>query len=284
MSQRSIRCLRRTMVVVRLAVVVGLIPWVTSACQLGGFTSRPTPTPTKTPTPVPSATPSATSTPSPPTPTFTATPTETATETPTSIPSETATSTYTPTPPTNTPGPPTPTTPPTATQKPLGSCPARPEPRILDVAAQVQDWDWVKRNFNLTREQLLNYTGNCPDGVVYAAVELREYHDTTLRVTVLNGNGAPKPGVAVAFFGFPDELVDTPGECRPNATVRTTNRSGEASYSMGSGSAYYPDEGQIGYHAMWIRDSISSDCMQHVGMVIRNYHSHLTVTFREISH
>jgi hypothetical protein len=152
----------------------------------------------------------------------------------------------------------------------------------LDVTGQPRDWAWIQDNFNLTREQLIGYADRCPGGLVYAVVELREYHDTSLRVTVLDQNGAPKAGVSVAFFGFPDDVVDTAGECRPSATVKETNGSGQADQPMGSGSAYYPDLGQLGYHAMWIRDSIASDCVQNVGMVIRNYHSHLTVTYREI--
>lgn len=114
-------------------------------------------------------------------------------------------------------------------------------------------------------------------------MELREYQDTTLRVTVLDRNGVRKPGVPVAFFGFPTDEA-TPGECRDSASIRMTKENGEADYPVGAGDAYYPDEGQIGYHAMWVKEgSIPSDCLQHISMAVRLYHAHLTVTFQEIS-
>jgi hypothetical protein len=240
-----------------------------------------TPTRTLEPTFTPTPTQTATETAVPPTPTETAMPpTPTATAVPPTSTPQPATPTSTPVPPTSTPAAAAATNTATPTSEPVGSCPPRPEPRILDVQGQPRDWGWVQQSFNISREQLINHAGQCPDGVVYAVVELREYHDTSLRVTTLDRNGARKPGVSVAFF---PGGVDTTGECRSNAAIELTNPDGEASYPMGPASAYYPDDDEQGYHAMWIRDSIPSDCVQNVGMVIRNYHSHLTATFREVA-
>ena len=130
----------------------------------------------------------------------------------------------------------------------------------------------------------MNYASNCPDGVVYAIVELAHSTDVTLRVTVQDRYGNPKPAVEVAFFGF-GPYVETPGGCcgrKPNAHIEVTNERGEATYSMGDGSAYSPDDGP-GYHAVWVMDGIPSDCADGLGWVAATFHDHLNVTFREIS-
>lgn len=133
---------------------------------------------------------------------------------------------------------------------------------------------------------MMNYASSCPDGVAYAVVELAHYTDVTLRVTVQDRYGNPKPGVQVAFFGFePSELTD--GGCcgrKPSALIKVTNDRGEATHTMGSGSAYSPDLGQKGYHAVWVMDGIPSDCADGLGWVSLTFHDHLNVTFREISH
>jgi hypothetical protein len=124
----------------------------------------------------------------------------------------------------------------------------------------------------------------CPGGAVYAIVELAHKTDVTLRATVLDRNGNPKPGVQVAFFGF-EPCVETPGGCcgrKPVAHMEMTNEEGKATYSMGHGSAYWPDQGQKGYHAVWVVDSIASDCADGLGWVGLTNHDHLNVTFREI--
>ncbi len=237
-------------------------------------TSTPTETPTATPTEtatsvptetatsVPTDTPTATSTPLPPTPTFTQVP---------------PTATFTPAPPTDTPGPPTPTNTPTATTTPVGACPDRPGVTIRDIAAEVRDWEWLVARFGGVGIQ---HVPNCPGGVVYAVDTLWEKHDVSLRVTVLDRYGNRVPNVPVAFFGFAD-ATDTPGACRPNAHVEYTNQDGEANVPMGWGSAYEPPG--AGYHAVWVMDSISSDCVTGLGMVNYTDHWHLNVTFREIS-
>ncbi len=228
-------------------------------------TDTPTPTPTETATPVPTDTPTATSTPLPPTATFTPRP---------------PTPTFTPAPPTNTPGPPTPTHTPTATPRPPASCPDRPGITILDIAAQPRDWAWVEQTFGGVAIQ---HTSYCPDSVVYGVTRLRELHDVSLRVTVLDRYGNRAPNVPVAFFGFESvaETVDTPGACRPNAHIEYTNQDGEANIPMGWGSAYIPPA--AGYHAVWIMDSIASDCVTGLGKVDYTDHWHLNVTFRETS-
>jgi hypothetical protein len=227
-------------------------------------TDTPTSTPTETPTSVPTDTPTATSTPLPPTPTFTPRP-----PTPTSPPA----------PPTTTPGPPTATTPPTATPRPPSACPDRPGVTILDVSAQPRDWGWVEETFGGVAIQ---HTSSCANGVVYAVTRLRELHDTSLRVTVLDRNGNRVPNVPVAFFGFESvaETIDTSGACRPNAHVEYTNQDGEANIPMGWGSAYIPPA--AGYHAVWVMDS-SSDCVTGLGMVDYTNHWHLNVTFQQFS-
>jgi len=126
-------------------------------------------------------------------------------------------------------------------------------------------------------------TPSCPGGAVYAVVTLWESYSHSIRVTVLDRNGNPKVNVPVAFFGFPEEgVVDTSGACRPSAHIVYTNERGEATYTMGSGSAYSPDLGEAGYHAVWVMDGMPSDCVQGLGWVNLTNHAHADVTFREI--
>jgi len=239
-------------------------------------TSTPTdtPLPTETPTEVP---PTATSTPVPPTPTFTSVrPTNTPQPlTSTPVP---ATTTSTSVPPTETPTVDSPTSTPTATSQPVGSCPNRPGVTIRDIFANARDWGWLQEVFGGVGTQ---EAANCPGGSVYAVDTLWESHDVSLRVTVLDGNGNRMPNVPVAFFGFED-AVDTPGACRPNAHVMYTNHDGEANMVMGWGSAYIPPN--AGYHAVWVMDSLPSDCVTGLGMVDYTEHWHLNVTFRLVSH
>lgn len=127
-------------------------------------------------------------------------------------------------------------------------------------------------------------TPQCPQGVVYAVTTLWESYSHTIRVTVLDRNGNYKVNVPVAFFGFPEEgLVDTSGACRSSAHIVYTNENGEACYTMGSGSAYSPELGQRGYHAVWVMDGIPSDCVEGLGWVALTDHSHLDVTYREVA-
>jgi hypothetical protein len=243
-------------------------------------TSTPTETalPTDTPTQVP---PTSTSTPVPPTPTFTSVPPTSTPQPPTNTP-QPSTPTSTSVPPTNTPNAEPATETPTATTQAVGSCPNRPGITIRDISAQGRDWAWVQERFGAVG---VVHTPNCPGGEVYAVVTLWESYSHAIRVTVLDWGGNPKVNVPVAFFGFPEEgLVDTSGSCRPSAHVVYTNENGEATYPMGPGSAYSPELGERGYHAVWVMDGTPSDCVEGLGWVALTDHAHLDVTYRQISH
>lgn len=236
------------------------------------FTPTSTHTPTETPTVTPTETPvpTATWTPVPPTPTFTPLP---------------PTATFTPPPPTDTPRAQHSTDTPTATSQAAGACPARPEPVILDIDRNRRDWRWVESHFGVPTDYLMAYAPSCPGGTVYSVVKLVEYTDMSLRVTVWDRHGNPKPGVQVAFFGFDPSVVTDGGCCgrKPRAHIELTNDRGEATYTMHRDSAYSPDLGEKGYHAVWVMDGIPSDCVDGLGWVALTFHDHLNVTFREIA-
>jgi len=126
---------------------------------------------------------------------------------------------------------------------------------------------------------------NCPGGAVYAVDTLQESTSTSLAVIVLDRSWGRVADVQVAFFGFdstscPGIFMDTTGACRPNACVMRTNQDGEANVPMSWGSGYtLPGPG---YHAVWVMDSVASDCVTGLGMVASTFHNHLNVTFREI--
>ncbi len=245
-----------------------------TATEVPTSTPTDTPLPTETPTVVP---PTATSTPVPPTPTRTSVPPTNTPQLATST-SAPATATSTSEPPTETPVPAQATSTATATSQAVGSCPSRPGITVRDIYANVRDWGWLQEVFGGVGTV---EAANCPERTVYAVDTLWESHDVALRVTVLDGNGNRMPNVPVAFFGFED-AVDTPGACRPNAHVVYTNQDGEANMVMGWGSAYIPPN--AGYHAVWVMDSLPSDCVTGLGMVDYTEHWHLNVTFRQVTH
>ena len=264
-----------------------MLAYVATPTLAPTFTPTATEVPTSTPTEIPTVTPTVvpTATSVPPTPTATvvpATPTSTKVPSTSTVPAATSTPrgptpTFTAAPPTSTPTVGAPTNTPTATSQPAGSCPGRPGVTVRDVGGGVRNWGWLSATFGGVGVQ---QTANCPAGAVYVVDTLWESHDVALRATVLDGSGNRMPNVPVAFFGF-GATVDTPGACRPNATVVYTNQDGEANMVMGWGSAYIPPE-QTGYHAVWVMDSIASDCVTGLGMVDYTEHWHLNVTFREI--
>jgi hypothetical protein len=244
-------------------------------------TEVPPSTPTEIPTETPAVVPSATRVPptptrAPATPTFTTVP-PTRTPPPATNTPQGPTPTFTSVPPTQTPTVGAPTNTPTATSQPVGSCPGRPGITVRDVGGGGRDWGWLSATFGGVSVQ---QTTNCPAGAVYAVDTLWESHDVALRATVLDGSGNRMPNVPVAFFGF-GATVDTPGACKPNATVVYTNQDGEANMVMGWGSAYIPPA--AGYHAIWVMDSVASDCVTGLGMVDYTEHWHLNVTFRLVS-
>jgi hypothetical protein len=242
-----------------------------TATEVPTSTPTDTPLPTDTPTVVP---PTVTSTPVPPTATATSVPPTNTAQPPTgtSVP---ATSTSAPA--TSTAQLATATATPSPTTQAAGSCPGRPGITVRDIYANVRDWAWLQEVFGAVGTE---QASNCPSGSVYAVDTLWESHDVSLRVTVLDGNGNRMTNVPVAFFGF-DDVVDTPGACRPNAHVMYTNQDGEANMVMGWGSAYIPPN--AGYHAVWVMDSLPSDCVTGLGMVDYTEHWHLNVTFRLVS-
>ena len=255
-----------------------MLAYVATPTLAPTFTPTATEAPTATPTEIPTSTPvppTSTSTPLPPSPTSTPVPPTNTPQPPTSTPQEAA-PTSTSAPPTSTPIDSPATETPTATKQAVAGCPGRPGITVRDVGAQVRDWGWLQNVFGAVGVQ---EAANCPGGAVYAVDTLWESHDVALRVTVLDRYGNLAANVPVAFFGFGDP-VDTPGACRPNAHVVYTNGEGEANMVMGWGSAYIPPAG--GYHAVWVMDSLSSDCVTGLGMVDYTEHWHLNVTFREI--
>jgi hypothetical protein len=252
-----------------------------TATEVPSSTPTDTPLPTETATAVP---PTATATPVPPTATSTSVPPTSTPQPPTST-SVPATATSTSVPATSTSQPVAATATPSPTTQSGTGCPARPEPVILDIDRNARNWRWVENHFGLSREYLWAQAPSCPGGTVYSIVKLAQYTDVTLRVTVLDGNGVPKPGVQVAFFGF-EPYVETLGGCcgrKSVAHMETTNERGEATYVMGPDSAYWPEEGQQGYHAVWVADGNASDCADGLGWVGLTFHDHLNVTFRQIS-
>lgn len=100
--------------------------------------------------------------------------------------------------------------------------------------------------------------------------------------------GAAIPGVRVAWY-WPDAPADgeagpangLPAGMRANRAVNgTTNEQGVVGFGMGAGAYYWPNEGQIGPHAVWVYGvHTNSDVVLGLGMLGGTNHSSLWPMF-----
>jgi hypothetical protein len=72
----------------------------------------------------------------------------------------------------------------------------------------------------------------------------------------------------------------TPGR----AVSGLTNDNGDIGHAMGRGAYYWPDQGQIGPHAVWVYGtSVQSDVILGLGMIGETNHDHLDVFYRQVA-
>lgn len=103
-------------------------------------------------------------------------------------------------------------------------------------------------------------------------------------VKTRSAGGAPIPDVRVAWY-WPDAPVDgeagpangLPAGMRPSRAVNgSTNGDGVVGFGMGNGAYYWPNEGQIGPHAVWVYGvHTNSDVILGLGMLGGTNHSSL---------
>ncbi len=131
------------------------------------------------------------------------------------------------------------------------------------------------------------------EGPAYKISALRERVEApaTVVVKVSDDDGQPLNGVRVAWY-WPDADNDpnagpqggVPPEMRPNRAISgPTNANGEVGFGMGGGAYYWPDQGQIGPHAVWIYGTETrSDLILGLGMVAATNHNHFDVEYTRL--
>ena len=152
--------------------------------------------------------------------------------------------------------------------------------KIYDEYGTEKDWNWLVANFG---DLPLQATGHDPG---YKLVSLRDTGysaSNALVVKVVDEYDAPMSGVQVAFY-WPDAPEGDAGEWYGRYVVGVTNAEGDVGFGMGSGAYYWPNDGQVGPHAVWVIGNESgvklSDLADGLGMIAATNHKHLDVTFK----
>ena len=156
--------------------------------------------------------------------------------------------------------------------------PVVPDLAIYDMDGVLQDWDWLVETFGPV--ELV------PGTDAAKVIELREAGpNNVLIVRVEDVYGEPIVGQEVVFY-WPDHnpnLPDLPPEkwaCGLDwGLIIETKENGNAEFTMGPGSYYYPDQGESGPHVVWIPRE-GTDCLHGLGMLPGTDHYHLDSVWR----
>jgi hypothetical protein len=162
--------------------------------------------------------------------------------------------------------------------------------KIVDCTGTERDWTWLAANYGMP------VIHGAAAGPGWRLVELREVKDhpgreiratNTLIVAALQADGRPAPDLRVAWY-WPDAPEDPdaaptnglPPQIRPGRAVSgTTNLNGHVGFGMGGGAYYWPDQGQIGPHAVWIHGA-NSDVILGLGMIAATAHNHIDPVYQ----
>jgi hypothetical protein len=161
----------------------------------------------------------------------------------------------------------------------------------------VYDWQGNERDMAYLRARYGDFVIHAAppgEGPVYKLSTLRETIDTaaTTVVRVTNQDGAPLEGVQVAWY-WPDAPADPhagpqgglPPQMRAGrAVIGFTNLNGDTGFGMGRGAYFFPSQGQIGPHAVWIYGQVTrSDVIFGLGMLGETNHDHYDLEFALVS-
>lgn len=144
-------------------------------------------------------------------------------------------------------------------------------PIIIDSTGVERNWEWLVQTYGHVD---ITASGK------YKCIRLDERKgDSACVVTVLDKNGYPVANQQVAWY-WPDAPVD--GACGHlgRCVHGPTNQNGNIGFGMGGGAYYWPAQGQIGPHAVWIYGG-NSDLVKGIGMLGGTNHNHLDVVFQE---
>jgi hypothetical protein len=142
---------------------------------------------------------------------------------------------------------------------------------IRDINGALQNLQWLVENYGAL------VVHPATDGPGWRVVKIQENDAATVIVVkMLAADGTPMPDVRVAWY-WPDAPEDRhagpanglPAGMRPGrAFASDTNANGDVGFDMGDGARYWPDQDQIGPHAVWVYGpQTNSDVVLGLGMV-----------------
>ncbi|MGD8623550.1 MAG: hypothetical protein PVF47_06795 [Anaerolineae bacterium] len=164
------------------------------------------------------------------------------------------------------------------------------------MSIRVYDWQGNERTMAYITDKYGNFEikeAAAGDGPAFKIVALREKVNTaaTLVVRVSDASGVPLEGVRVAWYwsDAPQDPNAGPlGGALPQMVVGRavnglTNLNGDVGFGMGKGAYYWPAQGQIGPHAVWVHGSaVRSDLLFGLGMIGATNHDHFDVEFARV--
>lgn len=149
----------------------------------------------------------------------------------------------------------------------IGKQSAQLELEVFDWAGNLQSWDWLVEHYGAVWLQ----EGS---GAASVSVLREDLSGNTVLIATVERNHQPVQDVPVMFY-WPDAPW-LPSELKAcgldQALVIYTNASGEAHFSMGGGSAYWPPAG--GPHVVWVGGS-GSDCLGGLGWLGQTQYYHV---------
>lgn len=161
------------------------------------------------------------------------------------------------------------------------------------MAIKVYDWQGNERDLAYLKDRYGDFIIQPAaegQGPAYKISVLRERVNTLSSVVVclMDEAEAPLEGVPVAWY-WPDAPQDgnagplggVPPQMSPNRCIHgLTKAEGSVAFAMGQGAFYWPDQGQIGPHAVWVYGAATrSDLILGLGMVAGTNHDHIDVEF-----
>lgn len=158
--------------------------------------------------------------------------------------------------------------------------------RVIDCEGHERDMGYLRAKYGA----FFLVPATPAPGPLYRVTTLREKVNTaaSLVVTVRDRDGRPIAGERVAWYWDDADPDPDAGPLdgvlpwmRPGRAVSGwTNEEGDTGFGMGRGAYFFPQEGQVGPHGVWIHGAgTRSDLLYGLGMLGQTAHDHFDVEF-----
>jgi hypothetical protein len=159
--------------------------------------------------------------------------------------------------------------------------------KIYDREGNLQDWDWVIEHYGPIQIKPITDLYQPQEGeIVYRVAYLREKTgESNCIVNVRDVHGNPVEGETV-MWGWPNApahgYAGKPSNWTETGDPGDTNVNGDVGPGMGTGAYYWPPDGEIGPHWLWVWDH-PSEFVNGIGMIAGTPHDHLDVGYRAVA-